>query len=224
LGVSRPQTDRGTELARAGLVAASYLGGCLSQICLALSILALPVAAIWCAELNADRHVLAGPESRNDMLRAMQMIEATPRWWLRPFTSLTHPPPQIRRFMVSLETGPARVMLGMLFPLAYLPKLALLTGFVAIPIAVTKAYAGTFDEMVLAGVWGQIAKSAGNLVAFWSGTWFALAGVLLVWPWLWPSWVWLVSACRPARVPCRGFFLCALLIGLAAFAARFLAS
>ncbi|MEV0587813.1 M48 family metalloprotease [Nonomuraea sp. NPDC050310] len=157
----------------------------LLQVSNVVRVLVLPVAALWLAELSADRLAVRelGPEP---LLRALASPQR--RSWL------THPPASLRRAVVRRRrTGNVLVLLA--FPLAWALRLAL-AALVALP-----AYLLIGEEP-----WGSVAARVREALVDGRVQLAAMIVLLLAWPF--------VTGLRGRRAPLTAYFAAALLPAL----------
>ncbi|MDQ7858491.1 MAG: M48 family metalloprotease [Armatimonadota bacterium] len=157
------------------------------------SVIVLPLAAIWSAELNADRYA-ADAGGAADLDRALAALPAagSTRQWL--LSRMSHPPIRLRRFAAALAArGRGALLLLLLLPVAYVVRLALL---VCWALAAFPLLGGAIDL----GTWLQ--GNVRGYVAAIGRVWLPMAAFLLLWPRLAPHWqrVWLPAdvATRPS--------------------------
>ncbi|WP_329303268.1 M48 family metalloprotease [Streptomyces sp. NBC_00659] len=133
-------------------------------------VLLLVVAALWSAELAADRFA-AGAAGADTVVRALRSLEKGDRGGL---ARLYHPPVRMRVWCVSrAETTRGRLLPTLLWPLALLAQLLLTT-------------LGAFPAYVLLGASGDRAARQVLALAHESlagqPAWWATLAVALVWP------------------------------------------
>ncbi|MFE5396148.1 hypothetical protein ACFQ9U_16520 [Streptomyces sp. NPDC056568] len=140
------------------------------------TVIMVPVAALWCAELAADRYA-AVTAGRPAVRHALDEIGAVGgRRWGGP----THPPSRLRRWCVQRADGPVvPVLLAVAGPVALLAHAAVVACFTAV-------------ALVLAGDPGSSAVATSLDLAHRDvltvPLWSALVGLAVVWPWLAPRW------------------------------------
>lgn len=110
-----------------GLLSSSF-----TLLFIALNTFILPLSAIWCAELNADRFVVDVQKSADNLLQALENIKKKSikfslcKWFL---LVTSEPPIQLRSWMARQSKRMLwLILLLMLFPLAYFVKLLILSG------------------------------------------------------------------------------------------------
>ena len=169
-----------------------------------LAVAVLPILAVWCAELTADRFTVAEEAHREALLRALSAPAAPagrpgglgglrrrlrmPAFLLR---GLTHPPGRLRRLLASRGGGAAGLLATVIiFPAGYLASAV---------IVVTMGWIAASSRGTMPGV-GLLAYLAGGVPFILAGIWVQLAivaGLLLAWPWLRPWWLALIARRRP---------------------------
>ena len=135
----------------------------LSLLLWTLSLFMMPLAGLWSAEFNADQ--AAAQRSRPDTLKAISQLSSPVRWrqWL--LSRFSHPPDSLRRwFLAHKQTEIALAILLLIYPLTYVLRLVVLSGF-AISL-------GNFN---LAENWALGLKTIAPV-------WLAIALVLALWP------------------------------------------
>jgi len=134
--------------------------------------LLLPVAALWAAELSADRYVVdSGLQA--GLLSALGTQDRVGGRYLRALTHLSHPPRALRRW--AIRGGSRRdVTLLASWPLLVLALLLVIL-VSAIPAWFLLGYSGT--EVVEAGV-----RNSGAFLSASSRIWGPAALLLLIWP------------------------------------------
>jgi hypothetical protein len=166
--------------------------------------LLLPVAALWLAELAADRYVIdCGFQA--ELLRALDTQDRHGGRYLRALTHLSHPPRALRLW--AIRGGPSRdVTLLASWPLLVLAQLL---------IILTSAIPAWF----LAGLPGQqiieaAVHNSGAFLADSARIWGPAAVLLLIWPVVarpWTRW-WAGRAAGHSRMPNRTYTTAALLV------------
>lgn len=146
------------------------------------SVLILPLMAIWCAEFNADRFAIDTQQANEGLIRALTSSSSDKKNgfydWLT--NGMTHPPISLRVWFA--QQAPKRyglVLLLLFFPLAYLIKLVLLQFLAIVNYAAYKP-----AEQIIAALIENTRTYFQTLAPFW----VAMAGLLLLWPWLVVSW------------------------------------
>ncbi len=128
-----------------------------------LSLFMMPLAGLWCAEFNADQ--AAAQRSRPNTLKAISQLSPPVHWrrWL--LSRFSHPPDSLRRwFLAHQQTEVALALLLLIYPLTYLLRLVVLSGF-----------AISLGEFNLAENWAWGLKAIAPV-------WLAIALVLALWP------------------------------------------
>jgi Zn-dependent protease with chaperone function len=169
------------------------------------SIVVLPLAAIWSAELNADRYaaVVGGAAGLDRALAALPTARSSRQWLL---ARMSHPPAGLRRTMAALAaTDRGALLLVLMLPLAYVVRLALLAGWA---LAAFPLLGGVVDL----GTW--LGESVRSYAVATGRIWLGMAAFLLLWPRLAPHWqrLWRPGAERPGRV--RACVAAALAVGV----------
>lgn len=91
-------------------------------------VITLALAAIWCAELNADRFVMDTTQSIQTLDQAMKQHSAPASWWRWLLLRTTHPPVRMRLWLVRQSQNRA-VLLLLVFPVAAFVRLFFLLGW-----------------------------------------------------------------------------------------------
>ena len=142
--------------------------------------LSLPLIAIWCAELNADRFAANVQGSPDALVRGMATLARPTSWGRWLVSQMSHPPSELRRALVLQAAQPMGLLLPLLlYPAAYLVRLILLLARV---VTVYATY------MPAAEIIRALIKNTGIYLQSNTPTWFAMAALLLVWPWLAGYW------------------------------------
>lgn len=155
-----------------------------------LSTVLLPLASIWSAELMADAVAVGASDVECDgprkevrlrsFYRALGELAGTSsqRQWLAD--SLTHPTVKLRRLLARWsEHRVIRVARLLILPLATLVRGGLLL------LRATVAYAGHLSS---AQILARIMRHSQTYIETMMPVWWAMAGCLVVWPWLEPLW------------------------------------
>lgn len=138
----------------------------------------VPVAALWCAELAADRYAVAvsGPAVMAQALQELRPAGRRHRFW-----EVTHPPMKLRRWCVERAGRPVvPVLLTAAGPLALLAHAAVVTflGAVALTLA---------GDPLSAAVPSSLELAHRDLLTV--PLWAAVVCVVLVWPELAAVWL-----------------------------------
>ncbi|MGW3866305.1 hypothetical protein ACWEDZ_33220 [Streptomyces sp. NPDC005047] len=140
------------------------------------SVIMVPVAALWCAELAADRHA-AAVCGRRAVEHALDEIGAGGG---RARGGLTHPPCRLRRWCAERGDG------------SLVPALLALAGPVVLLVHAAVVVCFTTVALVLAGdPWSSAAASSLDLAhrdVLTVPLWSALVGLAVLWPLLAPRW------------------------------------
>lgn len=156
------------------------------------SVVMVPVAALWCAELAADRHA-AAVCGRRAVEHALDEIGAAGGGTRE---GLTHPPLRLRRWCAERADG------------SLVPALLCLAGPVVLLVHAAVVVCFTTVALVLAGdPWPSAAASSLDLAHRDVPTvpvWSALAGVAVLWPLLAPRWSRLWDAGRAGSADLGG--------------------
>lgn len=143
-----------------------------------LASLVLPIAAVWTAELHADRFVAQSGRT----LVAHSLLDGPFPWWRRTWQSLTHPPRLLRRMAAAENTSRSLWVVLLLFPLAYLVRLVCLLLFATFQ-SLTPGMRMGWSE------WPSTLHQHWQSFIGWNlESWAMLLVLLLVWPWVAPWW------------------------------------
>lgn len=144
----------------------------------AASVIALPLAGIWCAELNADRWAAARAPA--GLVAAVTRLTSGSSWRRRLLFQMSHPPVALRRWAARQQgrLGGLLVVL-LIFPVAYLARLLMLLARAALAYAASSPGAPA-GQALLAHARGYLS----GVAPLWLG--FAL--VLLAWPMVSAGW------------------------------------
>lgn len=138
-GISVPPYESAYDFGEQLLVNAGILGKGLLTLAPTvffqmLVFMVMPLAAIWSAELYADRFVVERQGSSAALERGLLMLQRRARWWRWLIFRLSHPPVRLRQWFARDEAGRGHWLL-LMFPAAYLVKLAVLWGMAASALA-----------------------------------------------------------------------------------------
>ncbi|MHC8420743.1 hypothetical protein ACH121_13090 [Streptomyces sp. NB004] len=154
------------------------------------SVIMVPVAALWCAELAADRHA-AAVCGRRAVEHALDEIGAGGG---RTRGGLTHPPHRLRRWCAERADG------------SLVPALLALAGPVILLVHAAVVVCFTTVALLLAGdPWSSAAASSLDLAhrdVLTVPLWSALVGLAVLWPLLAPRWsrLWAAATARSGDV------------------------
>jgi Zn-dependent protease with chaperone function len=145
-----------------------------------LGLIVLPLAGIWCAELNADRFAVVVVGRPDGMAHALRSLPAARSWWRWLLFRASHPPVTLRRWFVVHE-GHAAVVFALLclFPLAYAVRWLILTGWAFGSYSLL--YLGG-DGFPLREIMGELGTNTRLYLGSLRATWAWGAAVFLVWP------------------------------------------
>lgn len=153
------------------------------------SLLVYLFAAIWVAELGADRQTVQLVGSANPLLRALDSASGL-NWRQRVGASFTHPPAWIRRWNARNATQ-IRGLLPLLlsFPMAIVASIAILSaGYPVLSACVTASYVLYLDEPSSGTALSRLPELLSFAVDSHAKLFWICSGILLAWPWVAPSW------------------------------------
>ncbi|MFF3751830.1 hypothetical protein ACFYYH_15445 [Streptomyces sp. NPDC002018] len=165
-----------------------FLAQVLTTVARLPEVLIVPVVALWCAELAADRYAVAGAGRRT----VLEALDATRASGPRPMTGkLYHPPRALRRWFVEHAHRPvAPVLLLLAGPIALLLHAVVVTVF-AVPSLILNGFA---PRTAVA-----IALDLAHLHLLSWPRWTVVLAVVLLWPLLVGSWLRLWGAPAPVQ-------------------------
>jgi hypothetical protein len=139
------------------------------------SVLVLPLAGVWMAELSADRFALESRASAAGLQRALDRFQPRKRSWRWFVWRMSHPPVSLRRWLAQRSTSAiSLVVLLVIFPLAVLVRGLLLAAWAMTGYLTTGA-----EAFVILRAVGE------NFLIFLSLSfpiWLVMAVVIVVWP------------------------------------------
>src|SRR5438876_1518801 len=147
----------------------------------------LVLAAIWCAELNADRFVMDTTHSTQALAQAMNQHPAPASWWRWLLFRASHPPVRMRLWLVQQSQSTLGLLLLLLiFPVASFVQLLFLLGWASGNL-LDFVYNG-YNGMTI----GSISSELGIDIVYFLETlvlpWIAIAALFLLWPWISRFW------------------------------------
>jgi hypothetical protein len=179
--------------------------------------LILPVVALWCLELEADRAAAdhAGAES---VRRALAMATKRSAWWRWLLFRLAHPPLSLRRWALDQGRATAFLLLLLLFPLAYYVRLLVLHAR-AVPLYLS-------IETPPAEIVANTLQNTRSYLMTAQTPFFVIAAALLLWPFVAARWTAFFAGQppRPARAEIVPYAVAATITALLALAGRALAA
>lgn len=158
-----------------GLMLPALIAGGVALLLHTASMFILPLAAIWLSEINADRFACDTATSPDGLVRAIDCLAARPSWWRWLLLRLSHPPNWLRRAVARQggKTSFLAVVL-VLYPVAYLVRLAVLLVHATVVLAVTGAGTGRLGEALGRGIETYIDAVR--------PIWLAMTALVLMWP------------------------------------------
>ena len=141
----------------------------------------LPLAAIWTAELHADRAVVEQQGSAEPLRRGLALVGTGGRWWRWLLFRLSHPPVRLRLWITHRRHEHALAMLILLFPLAYVLRLLILHAR-AMAMYVSA-------DLPVSELLGQFTANSMTYFTTLMPVLWTMAFVLVAWPWLQPYWL-----------------------------------
>jgi hypothetical protein len=195
--------------------------GFVVEVLQTISLILLPIVAMWCIELNADQTVLRGMRPTEDLIRALSSFQSPNNWWEWLIAQTAHPPRTIRRWMAHNMTEQGSVLLLLMsFPLA---AFSLLLG-------VVPTFIGQYLNEVVSpqgtNLVRLLAVDIGSTLATIAPLWGSMAVILLVWPLVGAFWEQIfarsvegvgVAAQATTWTKHRVYYFCACLTALFAF-------
>ena len=187
-----------------------YLPGMLLQLTGLLFWMAgtfiLPLAAIWCAEFNADRFVIDSQKSADSLVHALKKQGNKVSWWRWVLNRMTHPPTGMRHWLALQATeNKGFLLLLLVFPLAYFARL-----FVLIGRALT-GYLISYPSIELAVILKKLSIHCAGYLKMISPVLFVMAVLLLSWPLLSGYWeqIFCGSRGQSGQVTRKGYLISA---------------
>lgn len=177
-----------------------------------LAFFVLPIAGIWCAELNADRFMVTSKiSSLDNSLKVIGRLKNNKSFILRHFYQISHPPNSLRRWMALHSNEEKSVLFYIFFfPLANLFQLLTLVIYAfTMYIIIFLLGASTmqeFSELLL--------KNVTTYINMRSLRWLLFSILIILWPFLEVYWVKLFIGTheRYNRENCKTYFLSALVL------------
>jgi hypothetical protein len=165
----------------------------------AASLFTFVIAAIWSAEINADRFVVDTAQSPQALALAMEQHGSSP-WlhWLR--TGMYHPPRALRQWLVLHSEGTRGLMLLLLmFPASWFLRLLFALAWACAEYSIL-LYSGTSMGYIA----GELGIDIENFLKVSVPTWSAMAVLMTLWPLL--SRYWERLFCRTMSQPSKASY------------------
>lgn len=164
-----------------GLMLPALVAGGVALLLHTASMFILPLAAIWMSEVNADRFACDTATSPDALVRAIDRLAVRPSWWRWLLLRLSHPPNRLRR-AVARQGGKTSVLaiVLVLYPVAYLVRLAVLLVHATVVLTVTGAGAGRLAE--------ALGRGTETYIDAVRPVWLAMTALVLMWPLLGVHW------------------------------------
>lgn len=154
-----------------------------------VSLLVYLFAAIWIAELGADRQAVQVVSSANPLLRTLDSASGL-NWRQRVGASFTHPPVWIRRWNARCSWQ-ARGLLPLLlsFPMAIVASVAILAvGYLVLSGCITLSYLLYLDEPSSGTALSRLPELLSFAVDSHAKLFWICSAIILTWPWVAPYW------------------------------------
>lgn len=151
----------------------------------------LPIMAIWCSEIGADRYMATHGKSVETSLEIIDRLSENLSIFKNLLISPSHPPKKIRKYFIKRTHSMSGFTLStLLFPLGFLVR------FIFIEILAISTYFGHYFN----NLWGLdtvISRSVVNFQIYFGETmpvtWICLILMILVWPFIKDKWYSLFS-------------------------------
>jgi Zn-dependent protease with chaperone function len=142
------------------------------------SLFTIVIAAIWCAEINADRFVIDTMQSVQTLANTMEQHATSPSWWGWLWSGSYHPPAKVRRWLVQRSEGMSGLALLLLvFPAAWFVRLVFVCGW-ALSRYLLFLYGGTSAGYIV----GELGIGIVYFLEALVPVWIAIAVLIALWP------------------------------------------
>lgn len=173
----------------------------------------LPLAAVWCIELNADQAVLQTMHPTDTLLQALGQFHVSTGWQEGLFAYAAHPPKRLRQWVIqNMDKKGSVLLLLLVFPLAIFFLLLDVLPTFLVQVSSEQVFPGHTD------LGRSLAIDVGAVLGTAAPIWGVSMIVLLVWPFVQSFWVQKMSSSQKGdpleKSPAiwahaQGYFLCA---------------
>jgi Zn-dependent protease with chaperone function len=162
-----------------------------------LSFMILPIIAIWCSEINADRYMVTHGNSIEHSIKIIESLSEDRSIFKNLLIDPTHPPKFIRRLLIRTTYNTGGLALSiLLFPFGYIIR------FILLEIWAIGSYLMDF-LLDLQGLDIIITNTISNFAVYFGETmpmtWICMALVISIWPFIEDKWFYLFSSAIRCR-------------------------
>ncbi|MGA7669912.1 MAG: hypothetical protein WBW04_05795 [Nitrolancea sp.] len=169
---------------------ASYLSVIFVYLTYVIVVFAVPLAAIWSAELNADLYAAATVGSSDGWMRGIRSLTHHPTRLQTGLHLLSHPSIRIRTWLLA-RWDRATWLLLLVYPAGYLIQLA------ALHVRATISY--WMSDFSASTILNSYLPNSKIWLVDHRAPFLTIAALVIVWPWIGPSWEMLMAGSTERR-------------------------